>query len=105
MRCYKTTISTHLDNKIKVPFIIVERRRGITPNDLFPINLRHDTDVLSDGQSKRVIGVGETESVDCGVVRKSFFLYELERAPFDGVEYLTRDSWGLVRFFSLWSSP
>lgn len=72
-------------------FIVIKRRWGIAPNNLFPVDLSHDRDVLSNRKSERVVWVGEAKTVDGGVVRQSLFLDELERAPFDGVEYLTRD--------------
>jgi len=76
-----------------VPFIVVQRRRGVAPDDLLPVNLGHDGDMLSDWESERVVGVGQTESVDGGVMREGLFLHERERAPFDGVEHLSRDGW------------
>ena len=58
-----------LDHEVKVTEIIIRRCRRIRTHDALAINICLHRDVLSNGQTKYVVGVGQTEAVTADIVR------------------------------------
>ena len=77
--------TTHLDDQIKVPLVLIQRRRRITPNHLLAVNLRRDAHMLPDRQAQAVCRAREGKTVQGRIVREGVFGDEFKGAPFDWV--------------------
>lgn len=54
---------TDLHDQVKVPLVIVQRHRCVTPDDLLAVDLRIDLNVLSHGKTERVVRVRKLKNV------------------------------------------
>lgn len=53
----------HLDNKLKVPLVIVEGSGGVRAHDLLAVDLSLNGNVLADGEAERVGLLGQAKAV------------------------------------------
>ena len=102
--------STYLDDQVEMSFVLIKRGGRVTPHNLLPIDLSGDRDVLTDRQTKTVVGVRYRESVSAksqhpasmnssvqddipsGVVGQTLFVDQSEWSPFDRVQHRSRYS-------------
>ena len=55
--------STYLDEQVEVSKVIVAAGGRVAPHDVFAVNLGRDGDVLANGQTQDIFGVGQSEPI------------------------------------------